>query len=213
MIDDYRHKGMRKKLVDSIREKGIKDENVLESIQTIPRHFFLDSSFTEIAYQDKPFPIGSGQTISQPYTVAFQSELMEISKGDKVLEIGTGSGYQACVLFVMGAKVYSIERHRSLYLKTKTLLSSMGYFPKLFYGDGYEGLPSYAPFDKILVTAGAPFIPNALLQQLKEGGFMIIPLGKGNNQVMTKIIKLNDKDFEKIEYGNFRFVPLLNKKV
>src|SRR6056297_1079907 len=146
MIDDYRHKGMRKKLVDSIREKGIKDENVLESIQTIPRHFFLDSSFTEIAYQDKPFPIGSGQTISQPYTVAFQSELMEISKGDKVLEIGTGSGYQACVLFVMGAKVYSIERHRSLYLKTKTLLSSMGYFPKLFYGDGYEGLPSYAPF-------------------------------------------------------------------
>ncbi|MFW5778003.1 MAG: protein-L-isoaspartate(D-aspartate) O-methyltransferase [Bacteroidota bacterium] len=212
MIDDYRHKGMRKKLVDSIREKGIKDENVLESIQSIPRHFFLDSSFTEIAYQDKPFPIGSGQTISQPYTVAFQSELMEINKGDKVLEIGTGSGYQACVLLAMGAKVYSIERHRSLYLKTKSLLSSMGYFPKLFYGDGYEGLPSYAPFDKILVTAGAPFVPNALLQQLKEGGFMIIPLGKGNSQVMTKIIKLNDNDFQKIEYGNFRFVPLLNKK-
>ncbi len=213
MIDDYRHKGMRKKLVDSIREKGIKDENVLESIQAIPRHFFLDSSFTEIAYQDKPFPIGSGQTISQPYTVAFQSELMEIKKGDKVLEIGTGSGYQACVLLEMGAKVYSIERHRSLYLKTKSLLSSMGYYPKLFYGDGYEGLPAYAPFDKILVTAGAPFIPNALLQQLKEGGFMVIPLGKGDNQVMTKIIKLTDNDFQKIEYGNFRFVPLLNKKV
>ncbi|MFW5777904.1 MAG: protein-L-isoaspartate(D-aspartate) O-methyltransferase [Bacteroidota bacterium] len=212
MIDDYRHKGMRKKLVDSIREKGIKDENVLESIQKVPRHFFLDSSFTEIAYQDKPFPIGSGQTISQPYTVAFQSELMEISKGDKILEIGTGSGYQACILIEMGAKVYSIERHRSLYIKTKSLLSSMGYFPKLFYGDGYEGLPSYAPFDKILVTAGAPLIPNALLQQLKAGGFMIIPLGKGNNQVMTKIIKRNEKDFEKIEYGNFRFVPLLNKK-
>ncbi|MFW6249418.1 MAG: protein-L-isoaspartate(D-aspartate) O-methyltransferase [Bacteroidota bacterium] len=212
MIDDYRHKGMSKKLVDSIREKGIKDENVLESIQKVPRHFFLDSSFTEIAYQDKPFPIGSGQTISQPYTVAFQSELMEISKGDKILEIGTGSGYQACILIEMGAKVYSIERHRSLYIKTKSLLSSMGYFPKLFYGDGYEGLPSYAPFDKILVTAGAPLIPNALLQQLKAGGFMIIPLGKGNNQVMTKIIKRNEKDFEKIEYGNFRFVPLLNKK-
>ncbi|TVQ15420.1 MAG: protein-L-isoaspartate(D-aspartate) O-methyltransferase [Bacteroidetes bacterium] len=212
MLDSYRHKGMRRKLAASIKEKGISDEKVISAIEKIPRHFFLDSSFTEIAYQDKPFPIGLGQTISQPYTVAFQTELLEVKKDDKVLEIGTGSGYQACVLYEMGAKVFSIERHRPLFQKAKHLLEQMGYFPKFFYGDGYKGLPAYAPFDKILVTAGAPEIPDALLQQLKTGGILVIPLGSGANQVMTRIRKLSDSDFEKKEYGNFRFVPLIGKK-
>jgi len=203
---------MRKKLAHSIKEKGIKDEGVLAAIEKIPRHFFLDTSFIEIAYQDKPFPIGLGQTISQPYTVAFQSELLEVKKDDKVLEIGTGSGYQACVLIEMGAKVYSIERHRPLHQKAKILLQQMGYNPKLFYGDGYKGLPAYAPFDKVIVTAGAPYIPEALLQQLKVGGFLVIPLGEGENQIMTRIKKISEHDFEKREYGNFRFVPLIGKK-
>ena len=212
MLDSYRHKGMRRKLAASIKDKGISDEKVISAIEKIPRHFFLDSSFTEIAYQDKPFPIGLGQTISQPYTVAFQTELLEVKKDDKVLEIGTGSGYQACVLYEMGAKVFSIERHRPLFQKAKLLLEQMGYYPKFFYGDGYKGLPAYAPFDKILVTAGAPEIPDALLQQLKTGGILVIPLGSGANQVMTRIRKLSDSDFEKKEYGNFRFVPMISKK-
>ncbi len=199
--------------MEGIRSKGIEDEKVLQAIENIPRHLFLDSSFTEIAYQDKPFPIGSGQTISQPYTVAFQTELLQVQKGEKVLEIGTGSGYQACVLVEMGAKVFTIERHKSLYLKTKHLLEQLQYKPKLFYGDGYQGLPAFAPYDKILVTAGASSIPDELLQQLKIGGMMVIPLGSSNNQVMTRIKKISDMDFEKKEYGNFRFVPLLNKKV
>jgi protein-L-isoaspartate(D-aspartate) O-methyltransferase len=203
---------MRRKLVQSIRDRGIKDETVLTAIDKIPRHFFLDSSFTEIAYQDKPFPIGLGQTISQPYTVAFQTELLEIKKDDKVLEIGTGSGYQACVLIEMGAKVFSIERHRPLHVKAKTLLQQMGYLPKLFYGDGYKGLPSYAPFDKILVTAGAASVPEALLHQLKIGGMLVIPVGETDSQIMTRFRKLSDTEFEKTEYGNFRFVPLLNDK-
>lgn len=203
---------MRRKLAASIKEKGISDERVLSAIEKIPRHFFLDSSFTEIAYQDKPFPIGLGQTISQPYTVAFQTELLEVKKDDKILEIGTGSGYQACVLYEMGAKVFSVERHRPLFQKSKQLLEQMGYFPKFFYGDGYKGLPAYAPFDKILVTAGAPEIPDALLQQLKTGGILVIPLGSGANQVMTRIRKLTETDFEKKEYGNFRFVPMIGKK-
>jgi len=213
LSDTYRHKGMRNKLVETIREKGIKDENVLNAIQNIPRHFFLDTTFTEIAYQDKPFPIGLGQTISQPYTVAFQTELLEVKKDEKILEVGTGSGYQACVLIELGARVYSIERHKPLFMKARALLNEMGYFAKLFYGDGYKGLPAYAPFDKIIVTAGAPEIPESLLEQLKTGGWLIIPIGAGGNQIMTKIVKLNEKDFEKYEYGNFRFVPMLGKKV
>ncbi len=203
---------MRRKLAESIKEKGIRDEAVIGAIEKIPRHFFLDSSFTEIAYQDKPFPIGLGQTISQPYTVAFQTELLEVAKDDKILEIGTGSGYQACVLAEMGAKVYSVERHRPLYQKARHLLEQIGYNVKLFYGDGYKGLPAFAPFDKILVTAGAPDIPEALLQQLKIGGFLVIPVGGGGNQIMTRIKKINSLDFEKEEFGNFRFVPLLGKK-
>jgi protein-L-isoaspartate(D-aspartate) O-methyltransferase len=213
LSDTYRHKGMRNKLVESIKEKGIKDENVLKAIQKIPRHFFLDTTFAEIAYQDKPFPIGLGQTISQPYTVAFQSELLQVKKDEKILEIGTGSGYQACVLAELGARVYSIERHKPLFIKARALLNEMGYFAKLFYGDGYKGLPAYAPFDKIIVTAGAPELPTSLLEQLKTGGFMIIPVGAGSNQIMTKIVKLTEKDYEKYEYGNFRFVPMLGKKV
>lgn len=203
---------MRRKLAASLKEKGITDERVLSAIEKIPRHFFLDSSFTEIAYQDKPFPIGLGQTISQPFTVAFQTELLEVQKDDKILEIGTGSGYQACVLYELGAKVFSVERHRPLFQKAKYQLEQMGYFPKFFYGDGYKGLPAYAPFDKILVTAGAPEIPEALLQQLKTGGMMVIPVDSGPSQIMTRIKKLNDTDFEKKEYGNFRFVPMIGKK-
>jgi len=212
MIDTYRHQGLRRKLVETIKSKGITDERVLEAIGKIPRHFFLDSSFTEIAYQDKPFPIGLGQTISQPYTVAFQTELLEVQTGEKILEIGTGSGYQACVLLEMGAKVFSIERHRELHKKSKTLLEQMGYYPKLFYGDGYLGLPTFAPFDKILVTAGAPQVPESLLEQLKIGGIIVIPLGGSGNQVMTRMKKLSETEFEKKEFGHFRFVPLLGKK-
>ena len=182
--DTFKHKGLRKKLVDKIQLKGITDKQVLEAIGKIPRHFFLDAAFEEFAYQDKPFPIGAGQTISQPFTVAFQTQLLNIKKGDKVLEIGTGSGYQACVLVEMGAKVFSIERHKSLYTKTKQFLVELNYFPRLFFGDGYKGLPTYAPFDKIIVTAGAPTVPEDLLSQLKIGGMLLIPLGE-NVQTMT----------------------------
>jgi protein-L-isoaspartate(D-aspartate) O-methyltransferase len=212
LTDNYRHKGMRRKLAEALKERGISDQGVLAAIAKIPRHFFLDSSFTEIAYQDKAFPIGLGQTISHPYTVAFQSQLLEIKKDEKVLEIGTGSGYQACVLVELGAKVFSIERHRPLHVKAKQLLEQMGYNVKTFYGDGYKGLPAYAPFDKIIVTAGAPLIPDDLLKQLKINGLMIIPIGEGDNQVMTRIYKKSDTEFEKYEYGNFKFVPLLGKK-
>ncbi|MFN2396115.1 MAG: protein-L-isoaspartate(D-aspartate) O-methyltransferase [Bacteroidales bacterium] len=212
MTDTYRHQGLRRKLVETIKSKGIRDERVLDAIGNIPRHLFLDSSFTEIAYQDKPFPIGLGQTISQPYTVAYQTELLEVESGDKILEIGTGSGYQACVLFEMGAKVFSIERHRELHKKSKALLHKLGYTPKLFYGDGYKGLPTFAPFDKILVTAGAPEIPEELLKQLKVDGFMVIPVGKGGSQIMFRLKKVSESEFEKEEFGHFRFVPLLGKK-
>ena len=213
MNDTFKHKGLRKKLVQTIKAKGIRDENVLEAVQKVPRHFFFDSSFLEHAYADNPFPIGFGQTISQPYTVAYQTELLKIKKGDKVLEIGTGSGYQACILYEMGAKVFSIERQKGLYVKTKALLSEMGYSIKLFFGDGYKGLPTFAPFDKIIVTAGAPHIPEALVEQIKPGGIMVIPIGKGDIQIMTSIIKKDKSEYEKIEHGTFRFVPLLEDKV
>ena len=211
MVDTYKHKGLRKQLVALIRNKGITDENVLAAIEKIPRHLFLDSSFTEFAYQDKPFPIGNGQTISQPYTVAFQSELLMINKGDKILEVGTGSGYQACVLVEMGAKVFTIERHRTLYLKTKEFLPTIGYRPRMFYGDGYAGLPAFAPFDKIIVTAGAPYIPEALKLQLKIGGVLIVPVGE-DVQTMTSLVRKSETEFEQLEHGSFRFVPLLNDR-
>ncbi len=211
MIDSYKHKGLRKQLVETVREKGIINEDVLDAIGKIPRHLFLDSSFLEFAYQDKPFPIGSGQTISQPYTVAFQTELLEVNSGDKVLEIGTGSGYQACVLEELGAKVFSIERQKKLYLKTKQFMHKLGYNSKLFYGDGYKGLPAFAPFDKILITAGAPELPKDLPDQLKTGGMIVIPVGKGGVQTMMRYIKQEEGNLIAEDHGSFRFVPLLKE--
>jgi len=207
--DTNKHKGLRNQLVAEIKRKGIEDDNVLEAISKIPRHLFMDSGFIDFAYQDKPFPIGADQTISQPYTVAYQTELLEINPGEKVLEIGTGSGYQTAVLIELKAVVYSIERQKELYAKAKKFLPKVGYVPKkLVFGDGYVGLPEFAPFDKILVTAGAPLVPQALLSQLKIGGKLVIPVGKGI-QVMTVITRKGQKKFEKHEYGDFRFVPLL----
>lgn len=196
----------------TIVTKGITDKKVLDAIGKIPRHLFMDSSFEDHAYQDKAFPIAADQTISQPYTVAFQSQLLEISKGDLVLEIGTGSGYQTAVLCELGAKVFSIERQRELYRKTKLFLAKIGYRPKyLSFGDGYKGLPEYAPFDKIIVTAGAPYVPKDLLGQLKVGGRLVIPVGD-EVQVMTLFIRKSAKEFDKTEFGEFRFVPLLEDK-
>ena len=209
--DNYRHKGLRKQLVDQLRAKGITNEAVLAAINEVPRHIFLDSSFVELAYQDQPFPIGSGQTISQPFTVAFQTQLLEVEKGLKVLEIGTGSGYQACVLAAMGAKVFSIERQRNLFFKTKEILEQLTFRVKTFLGDGYEGLPTYAPFDRVIITAGAPSIPEALVAQMKTGGIMVIPMDntEGEGQTMLKITKLEDGTLKKEEFGDFKFVPML----
>ncbi|MDT0688264.1 protein-L-isoaspartate(D-aspartate) O-methyltransferase [Salegentibacter sp. F188] len=210
--DNYRHKGKRQQLVETVKRKGVTDQKVLDAIGKIPRHLFMDSSFEDHAYQDKAFPIAADQTISQPYTVAFQTELLEVSKNDAVLEIGTGSGYQTAVLCELGAKVYSIERQRELYKKTKSFLEKIGYRPKqLSFGDGYKGWPEYAPFDKIIVTAGAPYLPKTLLGQLKVGGKMVIPIGK-DVQVMTLFTRKSDTEFDKKEYGDFRFVPLLEDK-
>lgn len=212
MTDSYKHQGLRKQLVEMIRDKGIADGNVLAAIGKVPRHYFFDSSFLKYAYEDKAFPIGAGQTISQPYTVAFQTELLRLNKGDKVLEVGTGSGYQACILAEIGVKVFSIERQKSLYDKAVIFLPELGYRIKLFYGDGYKGLPAYAPFDKIIVTAGAPFIPDALMDQLKPGGILVIPVGSGDVQEMTTITRVSETEFKKREHGKFRFVPLLEDK-
>lgn len=212
MEDTFRHKGLRHQLVESLRLKGIHDENVLRAMESVPRHFFFDSSFLEFAYQDKPFPIGAGQTISQPYTVAFQTELLALKKGDKVLEIGTGSGYQACILCELGAKVFSIERQKLLFDKTKTFLPSLGYRIRTFYGDGYLGQPAFAPFDKIIITAGAPYIPEALVQQMKIGGILVAPIGNTDIQEMTTLVKLTETATRITSHGRFRFVPMLTDK-
>lgn len=212
MTDSFKHQGLRKQLVGLIKEKGINDISVLNAIEKVPRHFFFDSSFLKFAYEDKAFPIGAGQTISQPYTVAFQTELLNIKKGDKVLEVGTGSGYQACILAEMGAKVFSIERQKSLYEKAKAFIPAIGYNIKLFYGDGYKGLPAFAPFDKIIVTAGAPFIPDTLTEQLKIGGILVIPVGGGDIQIMVTVERISEIQYKKREHGTFRFVPLLEDK-
>ena len=213
MIDSFKHKGLRKQLVDLLRRKGIRDERVLQAMESVPRHFFFESSFLSFAYEDKPFPIGAGQTISQPYTVAFQTELLDVGRGDKILEIGTGSGYQACILAQMGGRVYSVERIKSLYLKAKAFLPTVGCtHVKLFYGDGYKGLSSYAPFNKILITAAAPYIPEMLVQQLAVGGILVIPLGSADVQVMTRVIKTSADSFKTEDHGYFRFVPLLENK-
>jgi len=211
-LDSYRHKGLRKQLVNIIIERGITDKAVLNAINIVPRHLFMDSSFLEYAYEDKAFPIGAEQTISQPYTVAFQTQLLEVSKNEKILEVGTGSGYQSCVLMEMGAKVYTIERQRELFQKAKKIFPVLGYKPKLVtFGDGYKGLPTYGPFDKILVTAGAPYIPKALTDQLKIGGLLVIPVGE-DIQTMKRIIKTEDSRLIEEEFGTFKFVPMLNNK-
>ncbi|MGD9928652.1 MAG: protein-L-isoaspartate(D-aspartate) O-methyltransferase [Mangrovibacterium sp.] len=207
--DTLRHQGLRKRLVEGLRIKGIRDQRVLDAIAKVPRHLFMDSSFIQFAYKDQAFPIGSGQTISQPYTVAFQSMLLQLEPNEKVLEVGTGSGYQAAVLVEMGTNVFTIERQRELYLKVQQLLPELGYHPKFFFGDGYKGLPTYGPFDKIIVTAGAPVIPEDLLQQLRIGGRMVIPLGPTEKQIMTVITRMGDDDFKKEAFGAFVFVPML----
>ncbi|HHP7240049.1 MAG TPA: protein-L-isoaspartate(D-aspartate) O-methyltransferase [Cyclobacteriaceae bacterium] len=212
MEDTYLHKGLRRKLVKKISEKGIKDQRVLEAIQKIPRHFFFDNAFLNHAYEDKAFPIGEGQTISQPFTVAYQTELLEIKKGDKILEIGTGSGYQACVLLELGAKVYTIEINKHLYKKAKSFLPLMGYRPYFFYGDGSIGLASYAPYDGIIVTAGAPAVPEELVAQLTINGKLVIPIGMGKNQVMYRYILKSPNEIIKEAHNNFSFVPLLGQK-
>jgi protein-L-isoaspartate(D-aspartate) O-methyltransferase len=211
-IDNYRERGGRKQLVDLLRQKGIADENVLKAMGKVPRHFFFDETFWTQAYKDIAFPIGEGQTISQPYTVAYQTELLHIKPGDKVLEIGTGCGYQTCILLELGAKVYTIERQEKLYERTIKVLPHMGYNPKFFLGDGSKGIERHAPFDKIIVTAGAPTVPEVLLGQLSIGGILVIPVGDENFQKMVTILKTGENDYEKIVLDTFRFVPLVGEK-
>ncbi|MFK8039513.1 MAG: protein-L-isoaspartate(D-aspartate) O-methyltransferase [Crocinitomicaceae bacterium] len=209
MVDNFKHKGMRKQLINTLAEKGIKSQSVLSAFDVVPRHYFLDRAFTEQAYTNMAFQIGAEQTISHPYTVAFQSELLDIKKGDKVLEIGTGSGFQTAILCELGAKVFSIERQKELFLKTKHLLPKLNYNPKLKYGDGYEGWPSFGPFDKIIVTCGAPFIPEKLVEQLKNGGSLVIPVGEGEKQEMILIEKDQNGETHISKQGVFSFVPML----
>ncbi len=211
-IDNYREKGARKKLVDELKKKGIDDENVLNAIGKVPRHFFFDETFWNQAYKDIAFPIGEDQTISQPYTVAYQSQLLHIKKGDKVLEIGTGSGYQTCILLELGAKVFTIERQEKLYHRTIQVLPHMGYHPNFFLGDGSKGIAEKAPYNKIIVTAGAPTVPDILLKQLCIGGILVIPVGDEKTQKMVTVLKVAENDFEKIVLDTFRFVPLVGDK-
>jgi protein-L-isoaspartate(D-aspartate) O-methyltransferase len=212
LVDNYREKGARKKLVELLREKGIADEKVLKAIGKVPRHYFFDETFWTQAYKDIAFPIGDGQTISQPYTVAYQTELLHIKPGDKVLEIGTGSGYQTCILLELGAKVFTIERQENLYKRTSQVLPHIGYHAEFFYGDGSKGIAEHAPFDKIIVTAGAPMVPEIMLKQLKIGGILVIPVGDENSQKMITVIRVSEKDYEQISLDTFRFVPLVGEK-
>ena len=212
MKDSFLHKGLRKKLVDDLVKKGIKNDKVLNAIMQIPRHLFLDNAFVNFAYQDKAFPIGSGQTISQPYTVAFQTELLDVKPFHKVLEIGTGSGYQAAVLDILEAQVFTIERQRDLFKKTKEFLPSIGYHCMFIYGDGYKGLPKVAPFDRVIITCGAPFIPDELINQLKIGGKLVVPVGDGDNRIMHLVEKISETETSITTHGNFSFVPMLDNK-
>ncbi len=212
MLDTYKHKGLRKQLVDDIKRKGINDKKVLEAIMKVPRHLFMAKGFEERAYQDNAFPIAAEQTISQPYTVAFQTSLLELKKGDKVLEIGTGSGYQTSILLELGAKVYSIERQKILFREAQVILRKLAYNPYCYYGDGYKGLPTYGPFDKILITAGAPKVPEALKEQLKIGGILVAPIGSRNSQDMLKVIKKSDDEYVTESHGKFIFVTMIKKK-
>ena len=212
MEDSFRHKGLRKQLVEDLKSKGITNRLILNAINTIPRHLFLDTAFVNFAYQDKAFPIGLGQTISQPYTVAFQTQLLDISPHEKVLEIGTGSGYQAAVLNFLEADLYTIERQKELFMRAKSFLPKLGYNCRFIYGDGYNGMPNFAPFDKIIITCGAPFIPEDLVNQLKIGGMMVAPIGNDNVQVMHLIEKLSPTSTRITTHGKFSFVPMLNNK-
>ncbi|MBN1597941.1 MAG: protein-L-isoaspartate(D-aspartate) O-methyltransferase [Bacteroidales bacterium] len=212
MEDTYLHKGLRKKLIEDIQLKGINDHKVLDAMNKVPRHLFMDSSFVHFAYKDQAFPIAANQTISQPYTVAFQTQLLDVSKNHKVLEVGTGSGYQAAVLIEMGAQVFTVERYKILNVGAQTLLPKIGYKPHFFYGDGYEGLPTYAPFDRIIITAAASSIPEKLVSQLKAGGKMVVPVGSRVSQIMTLIIKTEENNYKTSEHGSFVFVPMLKGK-
>ncbi len=209
MIDNYKTKGARRRLIEGIQRKGIDDERVIEALYKVPRHIFMESGFIEQAYVDQAFPIGAGQTISQPYTVAFQTQLLGINKGDKILEIGTGSGYQTAVLIELGAKVYTIERQYSLFLKTQSFFHKYGYKAHCFYGDGYIGKPTYGPYNKILITAAAPYISDELKQQLKIGGVLVAPIGDSYSQTMTSIIRISENEYKKEKFGEFVFVPML----
>jgi protein-L-isoaspartate(D-aspartate) O-methyltransferase len=213
MNDSFEAKGLRKKLIETLRKKGITDEEVLRAIGAVPRHAFMDPAFLSHAYTDKAFPISSGQTISQPYTVAVQTALLQVKKRDKVLEVGTGSGYQAAILAEMGVKVYTIERYRDLYIRSQRIVSSLGYNIHFFFGDGYEGKKQYGPFDGILITAAAPNIPDSLLQQLKTGGRLVVPVGGSDVQVMTVVTRTGEDTFEQTTHGNFVFVPMLKGTV
>jgi len=208
-VDNYRERGARKQLVEVLKKRGIADKAVLNAVGKVPRHFFFDETFWTQAYNDIAFPIGDGQTISQPYTVAYQTELLHIRKGDKVLEIGTGSGYQTCILLELGAEVYTIERQANLFKRTTKVLPYMGYHPHFFLGDGSKGLPEHGPYHKIIVTAGAPFVPDIMLRQLTLGGILVIPVGDEQSQKMVTVIRSGENDFEKIELDTFRFVPLV----
>jgi len=210
--DSYKHRGLRKKLIDSLRAKKKVADKVLDAMNEVPRHLFMDSAFLEFAYKDQAFPIGSDQTISQPYTVGFQTTLLDVSAGMKVLEIGTGSGYQTAVLVRLGAKVFSIERQKALYKKAGRILNDLRINAKLFYGDGYKGLPTFAPFDRILVTCGAPSIPKSLFPQLAVGGVMVVPVGEGGTQIMHKVVKKGEDDYDITTHGAFKFVPMLENK-